>query len=38
MAEPSFWPYGLGIAAVVALAVITQLLRKRRKSGFNNNA
>jgi hypothetical protein len=38
MAEPSFWPYGLGIAAVVALAVITHLLRKRRKSGSNNNA
>jgi|TARA_Y100000294_G_scaffold173427_1_gene189561 hypothetical protein len=35
MAEPSFWPYGLGIAAVIALAVITQLLRKRRKSGSN---
>jgi len=35
MAEPSFWPYGLGIAAVVVLAVVTQLLRKKRKSGSN---
>jgi len=35
MAEPSFWPYGLGIAAVIALAVITQLLRKKRKTGSN---
>lgn len=35
MAEPSFWPYGLGIAAVIVLAVITQLLRKRRKTGSN---
>jgi len=33
MAEALFWPYGLGIATVVALAVIPQLLRKRRKSG-----
>jgi hypothetical protein len=33
MAEPSIWPYGLGIGAVIGLAVITQLLRKRRKSG-----
>jgi len=33
MAEPSFWPYGLGIAAVIVLAVVTQFLRKRRKSG-----
>jgi len=35
MAEPSIWPYGLGIAAVIALAVIIPLLRKRRKSGAN---
>jgi len=35
MAEPSFWPYGLGIAAVIVLAVVTQLLRKKRKSGSN---
>jgi len=35
MAEPSFWPYGLGIAAVITLAVVTQLLRKRRKTGSN---
>ena len=35
MAEPSLWPYGLGIAAVIALAVVTQLLRKRRKTGYN---
>jgi len=35
MAEASFWPYGLGIATVIVLAVITQLLRKRRKSGSN---
>jgi hypothetical protein len=35
MAEPSLWPYGLGIAAVIALAVVTQLLRKRRKTGSN---
>jgi len=35
MAEPSFWPYGLGIAVVIVLAVIIPLLRKRRKSGFN---
>jgi hypothetical protein len=33
MAESSFYPYGLGIAVVIALVVITQLLRKRRKSG-----
>jgi len=35
MAEPSFWPYGLGIAVVIALAVIIPLLRRRRKSGTN---
>ena len=38
MAEPSFWPYGLGIAVVITLAVIIPLLRKRRKSGLINNA
>jgi len=35
MAEPSFYPYGLGIAAVFALIIITQFLRKKRKSGSN---
>jgi hypothetical protein len=35
IAEPSFYPYGLGIAVVIALVIITQLLRKRRKSGSN---
>nr|AIF09692.1 hypothetical protein [uncultured marine thaumarchaeote KM3_40_A11]AIF12226.1 hypothetical protein [uncultured marine thaumarchaeote KM3_54_H01]AIF12308.1 hypothetical protein [uncultured marine thaumarchaeote KM3_55_A12] len=35
MAEPSFWPYGLGIAVVITLAVIIPLLRRRRKSGSN---
>jgi len=35
MAEPSFWPYGLGIAVVIALAVIIPLLRRRRKPGSN---
>jgi len=33
MAEASFWPYGLGIGVMIALFVITRLLRKRRKSG-----
>jgi len=33
MAEASFWPYGLGIGVMIALSVIPQLLRKRRKSG-----
>tara|TARA_B000000460_G_scaffold132610_1_gene93423 strand:+ start:247 stop:369 length:123 start_codon:yes stop_codon:yes gene_type:complete len=32
MAESSFYPYGLGIAAVIVLVIITQLLRKKRKS------
>jgi len=32
MAEHSFYPYGLGIAAVIVLVIITQLLRKKRKS------
>jgi len=27
MAEPSIWPYGLGIAVVITLAVIIPLLR-----------
>ena len=35
MAESSFYPYGLGIAVVIALVIITQLLRKKRKSGSN---
>jgi len=35
MAEPLFYPYGLGIAVVIALVVITQFLRKKRKSGSN---
>jgi len=29
MAEPSIWPYGLGIAVVITLAVIIPLLRNR---------
>jgi len=33
MAEPSFYPYGLGIATVITLIIITQFLRKKRKSG-----
>ncbi|SVC26779.1 uncharacterized protein METZ01_LOCUS279633 [marine metagenome] len=35
MAEPSFWPYGLGIAVVIALGIIIPLLRKKRQSGSN---
>jgi len=35
MAEPSIWPYGLGIAVIIVLAVIIPLLRKRRKSETN---
>jgi hypothetical protein len=35
MAESSFYPYGLGIAVVIVLVIITQLLRKKRKSGSN---
>jgi len=33
MVEHSFYPYGLGIAVVIALIIITQFLRKKRKSG-----
>jgi hypothetical protein len=32
MAEPAIWPYGLGIAAVIAIGVITSAIRKKRKS------
>jgi len=32
MAEPSFYPYGLGITVVIVLIIITQFLRKKRKS------
>jgi len=34
MAEPSFYPYGLGIAAVIALIIITQFLRNTNSESF----
>ena len=32
LAEPAIWPYGLGIAAVIAIGIITSAIRKKRKS------
>jgi len=31
MAEAAVWPYGLGIAVFVIIAVVTVALRKKRK-------
>jgi len=31
MAESAIWPYGLGIAAVIAIGIITMAIRKKRK-------
>jgi len=31
MAEAAVWPYGLGIAVFIVIAVVTMALRKKRK-------
>ena len=36
MAEASVWPYGLGIAVVIGLAILVQFLRKKRLSKSND--